>query len=375
MSYQDVYGDCCKLLFGTSCSRRMFKKDFCQPLEDWLFSEKTGGIKNNPDNIKLLKRIGVKELHPNLDFQQNRLMGMGARDLVIIENASGVVADIKNTQGFLERVFHSIIVKNTKNYKFLGSHSYDYDDDQDRNFHADMARKNITNPKGNYVVQMALNLANGGHYGVAIKNKNDVIVFESMSDRAYNKDFAKFAKRVFDIEPQIIEYDNYKCPQRTGGFTRDEDTDYQLQDMDAQNHFCYMWSIWFIHIMLSGKDPEEVLKTALIHNKTHPLVVIKRYIWAIINSFYPSTDSLVDVIHTAYTKGGKGITIEQSEKLAKFFLMNFRYIWSDIGTKTFQKFSIIPCKDLKKVRKFDINQCLEYSLQKSEYILDTSCDI
>ena len=56
-----------------------------------------------------------------------------------------------------------------------------------------------------------------------------------------------------------------------------------IQHVDSQNHFCYIWSIWFIQIYLRGGEQLYLdISNKLKIHKIIPLVVIKKYILSFI---------------------------------------------------------------------------------------------
>ena len=231
------------------------------------------------------------------------------------------------------------------------------------------------------ILHIGVEFTQGGHYGIAIKNGEKVIVFDSMQmggRSVYSSAFLQVAEDVFDIEPVILQNpaDETVCPQPTGGFVfvKKEDVDYieKIQDLDSQNHFCYLWAIFYFHVFISMGDNslDEIFE--ILYKKCIPsLAVIKRYIWSILHSLYPTDELFTSLIKEVISfSHGEEISDNDTDFFLKFFLLNFRYIWDDMGTKKFNLYSIIDC-DLKKFREMsNINQCLEYSVSEFNYVLD-----
>ena len=230
--------------------------------------------------------------------------------------------------------------------------------------------------KKGFILQIALDMEDfGGHYGIAILNTQELVVFDSIQRNGWSKYSAYFlqiAQDVFRIKPTLLAH---VCPQPTGGFvtTPTSSPDYlkHLQDMDSQNHFCYLWSIWYFHLYITG-GTQKILKT-FQELKIEPLVMIKRYIWAILHSFYPDHQKLSALIQETIQLSHpdmKDDLVMATEFITRFFTMHFRYVWDNCGGEQFHLYSIISC-DLKQVRSFDnINKCLDYSLEQVPYVLD-----
>lgn len=214
------------------------------------------------------------------------------------------------------------------------------------------------NKKGCIVSVFALNLGKkiGGHYAAFyydIKAK-EVDVFDSMqqSDKGsvYTPFFRQLGAHIFNVSISKSNITKDMCfnkelsLQFTGGFsdnpsvmvdkTEDklssEDKKFlNIQSTESQNHFCYMWSIWFIHLKLRGLD---ICKTAkeIREKKVDPLVVIKRYIWALFH----------------LNLNGTILANEIPAKHRRFFNHNFLAIWTNdpersfIRNDTFNRYSI-----------------------------------
>jgi hypothetical protein len=232
------------------------------------------------------------------------------------------------------------------------------------------------------ILHIGADLGEVGHYGIAIKNGKKVVVFDSMQvkgDSGYTAIFCQFAQDIFGIEPTVfLDPDKQTCPQPTGGFVNrepgesDEKYLYRLQDLHSQNHFCYLWAIWYFHVFITeGEEAIANIFQELLKKRIPPLVAIKRYIWSILHSFYPTDrklgELLTEVISTAHEQMVDKKTIDF---LTRFFMLNFRYIWDDMGTGNFQLYSVIEC-DLHKFRNMaNINECLKYSMEEVVYVLD-----
>ena len=343
------------------------------------------------------------EIFGNLDDEQQLLIETGSMPVVIVENASEFVSQMKNVHGFMEDIITYIIKDNKKKYVFLGSHTVqaivkdtwlskypDTDYDEIYNGVSDMSVKYdelVRNIKPKRIPNQAIlhigaDLGNVGHYGVAIKNGKKVVIFDSMQQKGvsqYTGIFCQFAEDIFGIAPSVlVDPTKETCPQPTGGFVdridgeSEESYLYRLQDLQSQNHFCYLWAIWYFHVfVVHGDKGISSIFENLQKNCIPPLVAIKRYIWSILHSFYPEDkklgELLTEVISYSHNKPVNKKTIEF---LTRFLMLNFRYIWDDLETGKFNLYSVIEC-DLMKFRSMiNINECLEYSLSEVVYNLD-----
>jgi hypothetical protein len=106
----------------------------------------------------------------------------------------------------------------------------------------------------------------------------------------------------FEILPVNIFKNEKQKLQSTGGFSgnspqfhdvyireygeRFTNNDIQKFGQDSQNHFCYMWCIWFLHMRTSFPSDiaDSILSTIGKHIESGvcvPLVIIKRYMYAL----------------------------------------------------------------------------------------------
>jgi hypothetical protein len=346
--------------------------------------------------------ITLPDVFGEMDKEQELLIEEGSQPVVVVENASEFVSQMKNVHGFIEQIITYIINDNKKKYTFLGSHTVpvvlkqkwidlyptsDYDMLYGENELTDTYDNIVKNVKPKRIPKQAIlhigaDLGKVGHYGIAIKNGNKVIVFDSMQIEGfsdYTAVFAQFAEDIFGIRPTVLaDPTKETCPQPTGGFVRrergesDESYLHRLQDLDSQNHFCYLWAIWYFHIFIAhGDDAVKGIFQKLHENCVPSLVVIKRYIWSLLHSFYPTDkklgELLTEVVSTEYEKK---IDKKTMDFLTRFFMLNFRYIWDDLGTRQFNLYSVIECDLLKFRNMTNTNECLEYSLGNVVYVLD-----
>lgn len=347
------------------------KKFFCTPLE-----------------------LTYPNIYGKLDREQKILIKEGAMTVVLLENASDIVRQVKDYGTFLEDIFAYILADNKSKYAFLGSYTFpDLEDGEEPVLKmVKEVKKKVKEKKTKYILHTAIELGGVGHYGVIIRNGKTVIVFDSMQHGGsshYTPTFMFIAQKLFGIEPitpRLPEF-VHECLQPTGGFVYPREKGEsqkswlaRVQNMDSQNHFCYMWAIWWAHLFITGgiKAPDNAVK--YIRQKCiHPLVVIKKYIWSILHMLFPTRKKLSTLFRKAIKNDTEiNVGAKDATFITNFFIMNFRNVWDDLNTNDptkFSRYTVIDC-DLSVVRKFNnINQCLKYSLSDVVYVIDNFCTI
>ena len=183
----------------------------------------------------------------------------------------------------------------------------------------------------------------------------------------YSPFFRQLAVHIFDVDVSSVKipecFTDELSLQITGGFgetnpviliknlvPKNLQRKLRIQSTESQNHFCYMWSLWYLHHKMMGIDPMKSAKE-ILEFKMDPLVVIKRYIWFI---FHQDLD-------------GKKLIDEIPRNYRRFFDHHFRSIWTNDPMRTFQvnydfnRYDV-PIKD--KPAPNTINDCLAASVRK-----------
>lgn len=232
-----------------------------------------------------------------------------------------------------------------------------------------------------------LNLTAGGHYGAIVCDMDSmkVHVFDSMSGE-YNEEyntsgteecFLEVARRIYTnakilkamkekIDPPKSRKFKFEIEatyqtfyfQPTGGFEEiivpvlesmeDEklQMDINIQHVESQNHFCYIWSTLFCHVYLRGKEGlwEEIQDT-MIELELEALVLIKKYILGFVNI----------------------IESKSNTKLlySDFFYKHFPRIWSNHKNPTELKFKLYDF-DYKQAKT--IIKCLDNIIDISDTV-------
>jgi hypothetical protein len=128
------------------------------------------------------------------------------------------------------------------------------------------------------------------------------------------------------------------------------------QVIASQNHFCYMWAMWYISLRLHGKNIEDVLpefdKSGVLsaelsnkstvtemkkytkhatewHNLFLPLVVIKKFIFCLMNKRGPVRDAFQTFI---------GCDKDKPCYAFEFFKAHFMSVWHNEISPTSSKF-------------------------------------
>lgn len=141
----------------------------------------------------------------------------------------------------------------------------------------------------------------GGHYSAYIYNveTQKVFMFDPMGNSAYINNFKQLARKIFGrVEIDIRECQSDLIFQPTGGFTGNDPSDLQRlpawdlfsenqkweyinQHAESQDHFCYMWSIWFIDAYVNHRVRKiNQIRKKIIDSDRNlmPVMYIKAYI-------------------------------------------------------------------------------------------------
>lgn len=329
-------------------------------------------------------------------MERTLICKLNALDLVLMENSNELfrlfMQEEENEYGTnLEHLMH-LICSQYPNAVYLPTDTFDIQEDKngswkmkksklngktlkaylDNSYKKMVDAKISSKSKSVIFTIIGLNLGEGGHYGAIVCDvaTKKVVVFDSMSgqyeNNYYNSGteqlFLTIARKIFNypktkkliggkltFEPAVIDY----ILQPTGGF---EDiispslTKYDLneklqriiniQHTDSQNHFCYIWSIWFCHIYLSGgMELFRSVITDMYSEDILPIVTIKKYILGFTHLL------------------GK---IDNS----KFFYYHFPRIWSNHLSPKSMDFKIY--KFSHKLAN-TIDSALNYSIDISKY--------
>ncbi len=304
---------------------------------------------------------------PALDKEELTLICNGALDLVLIEDASEVIRLALHRENIFEKILENIVSTNP-DYEFIRSETFpfymNYNTKQkhypDRN-PSSLADKEMYNETINsyrevleninknkkLVTILGTSLGNsGGHYAAFHYENGIVSIFDSMqienkrtarsgykSLGYYTAYFIQLAQDLFP-KSQVIVPDCIKdqlAIQLTGGFSEGQplavrdstklaDKDkilLSIQSTESQNHFCYLWAIWYIHLKVSDISVEDVMNK--LFTKIDPLVSIKRYAWCLVEL----------------------LKIKIDPRFQKFFYAHFLSIWSNVplGNKLSHNFA------------------------------------
>lgn len=341
------------------------------------------------------------EIYGKLDRSQELILEKYDKQrapLIVIENASDILRQIRDGSYFIEDVMEKILLDTKALFVFLGSYSFKQRDGgvpinlkAGRNsklikeLREKLSGKKITKA----ILHVAMDLGGVGHYGIIIMDEDKLIVFDSSlcdENQTYIDDFSSIAKAVFDMEPYQPTCPTVEqCLQLTGGFVQSYHPKFgseklrkwwlQVQSLNSQDHFCYMWAIWYAHLYITqglGKISQVIADIRM--RKIHPIIVVKKYIWGLVNNLYPDNDSLLNIIHHSVRyDSGKEVPVNTSKRLAKFFLMNFRGIWDDLGTGDYHRYDVVDCQISKFRQMKNVNEVMKYSLGDVIYRINEMC--
>lgn len=240
----------------------------------------------------------------------------GAYDLTLIEEASELFASYMSSGNNIEKLLQTIVSERRgrkddlgKYYEVLNSETFsDEVEDSEEKEEYDEVIKNYRKynevdrfkiEKKNMIALIALKIDDVGHYAVFIYDgiQNSVELFDSMQfgtcGSHYTPRFKEIASNIFGIDVSRVYHHNIPLPhvpQITGGFEYYEPlyaslhqtrvpNSVRIQVTESQNHYCYMWSIWYMHFRILGYNPVEIL-AEINKMKVDPLFVIKRYIYS-----------------------------------------------------------------------------------------------
>jgi len=282
---------------------------------------------NIPLEIQLPKYFG------KLDEEQKDLIcNKEALDLVLIENANEIYRQLVMRDnfisaggivGFIETILLNISSE-YKSIKVLDIMYFEYSYDKPHFNNKSITKlKQLLKKYSKCFVMIAVDLGEaGGHYISVLKNNNNIDVFDSMTPNGiYSKQFIN----ELNNNSQLIECLNIDYMlQETGGFPGELPIKYSNkkgykkfinQFTESQNHFCYMWNIWFLHLNLLGYNISEIVNKIKEYDSIH---IIKQYMWNLL-------------IYTGYIADIKEMYSELD--LSNFFIEHFQYVWT-VDTKS-----------------------------------------
>ncbi len=298
----------------------------------------------------------------------------GSYDLVLIERATETFREYMMKPNAIEDLLTRIVKASKLRAKTIIADTFPLSTtmtkSEEKKFNRllQVNRKNIEDAKQKYdfiVTLYAIDLKEaGGHWAAFFYDvkKNVVEVYDSMqiADYGHYTDFFDFLGKQLFIGAKVV-HPGCKLRdislQETGGFS--ENIPFAIQDMldqkiiskkqaewwsiqttESQNHFCYMWAIWYIHLRLQGYDFNKIISTIVKHKKFKSLYVIKSYIW--------------NIAHIGQPK----MVNKLSDK--KIFQDHFKSVW--LGSLKNKNISFTRY-ELEFNTAKTINECLTISLQ------------
>jgi hypothetical protein len=313
-------------------------------------------VHSNPHDYPIDKVTDIEDI--------DLICSHNAYDHILIEDASEIFRQVLLTENVIETILQNIIDQSgNNNVNYIHSETFpfyispeirsNYTEESNYNSSKPMKTKydkllNIyqkkiydkikKNPRMSIITILGVDLGySGGHFASFYYNNGEVYIFDSMqriegsysenikSAGYYTPYFEQLAKDIFVganvMVPNCISSE--LTVQYTGGFP--QNLPYKviisklpkknkelisLQSTENQNHFCYLWSIWWLHLKITGYNFEQILNNS---KNLDPLIIIKRYGWCLVKNL-----RLFDYV-------------EESNKLYEnFYDRHFLSIWSNV---------------------------------------------
>lgn len=252
------------------------------------------------NDVSLIKFFKLPENY-QYDAEETDLISYGASPLISIEHISEIFKGVMFDEDNMETILRTICEENGRDdITILPSYTFPLTKNGLKPYSIlkfkkvfEHFRKNI-NTK--YMVALiGYDQEEVGHYNAFIwdlKEKN-VIIFDSLFP---SKEYLPYAKTIVrNLTPEfklvIPSFTERLSLQYTGGnsenyplylsshiayMTEESIRRISLQSPESQNHFCYMWCIWFVHSYILGYDIVN-LASYVWKKNLDPLTVIKSY--------------------------------------------------------------------------------------------------
>lgn len=309
------------------------------------------------------------------------------RDIDI--GTSGYVAFMQEGKNF-ETIIKKIIGINNKNIYGLDSNLFYYDEINEnivkkyRNKYLKQIKTVRELREGKIITILATANEEGEeHYAAYLydNSQETVEIFDSAigagDPSAFEKMFKKLGELLFNWIPKKNVYlvqNKYGCPkfpfQYKGGFvpeTIDWDETYAVQ-----NVYCHTWSLWFLHMRLSGFTSVQIIcLRGLTPDRLYPLCIIKQYSRCILyHVFQKSFKKKLDF--SIGTPTGSLMDSEDVSFNLKTIYDKLGYIWNKKNQKAFKLPSLASddfmlCA-IKSVPIFDTQNPCYY-----KYAFDNKC--
>lgn len=335
---------------------------------------------------------GIKPYNTYWSTEDEDLIINNAADLVMIENASEIMRTVMMDKDSIELILKTIAAQYSVSYMPSESFFNEFVDDtcvingeKLRKKAKEYKKELDSRPKNKVCIGIiAIDLGKiGGHYAAIIYNPkfHEVVLFDSMQTDVcgspHTWQFECIINLIFDDSAKKIkitrttkflkDFTKELSLQKTGGFINEDNLPYSLtlddnvssedkaiimsQSTENQNHFCYMWAIWFIQHYLKGKDVVDSAKD-LFKRNIDPLVAIKVYIWQIFNMKLIAEDG-----------GEINLRGLIPKKLQDYFDKHFLSIWTNDPKRSFSISTNFRRYDIPRPKApANIESCLISSL-------------
>ena len=314
-------------------------------------SYKFSGVPTNPKFKKINLAIPLEityGMYREYDVDQIKILENGGLDLILIENASGMLLNWLNTKRKMELLILRLIkeAKEEANISVLPSATFkEYHLKEDITRYKNLMPLNVFGGSGDkYITSYSIDLAKPGdesvgHYGAFIytKSTKKLVIFDSMgSYSVYVKLFTQIGREIFDVANNNISVFKF-CPQPTGGFSGNPPPQVagtpsytrskkevkeliNLQHVNSQDHFCSAWTLWYFSRILFSTPIELQNEIKITKTGESLLGMIKTFIYGLVLM-------LDKVPHFADNA---------------FFKAHFLSYWSGTQLTHFQRMRILP---------------------------------
>lgn len=325
------------------------------------------------------------ERYGDMDTYHNYLLSIDKLEMILAENASTLLAETVLASGsrVIERLLERIVMENDGGVVFP---AFTFPNDPE-GFASTIkvAREEFKTIEDTSIIYAVLGIDLGdigGHHCAMIYEDGTVTLFDPMQCGAHSEYVERFkhiAHEVFmteDVHIQPLDSELGYTLQHTGGWMHNPpphvemdgnnvmtDNFYEMNHItekrskmstddkfelvytssEVQNHFCYMWCIWYLHVVIAGYDINHVIETYM--HGIDPLVIIKTYTWCLLT----------------YTNIKREISLE------RFFNDNFKLaLLYNLNAEGFMRMKVCQLTFPSKNDLKHINDCLTYSFQSTK---------
>lgn len=311
----------------------------------------------------------------SLDDEDQQIVCRGGLPFILIEDASEIFRETVQTGTNLEKML-DFVFSEFPDVGFVPSITFNFATHKTNISNVKwLIEQMITSGEYQYIVgihslDLESNGAEGGHYAMFLADLNYQIVyyFDSMqtsqTQSVFSDKFQSVALRLFPrFKPKLIncQLEKWYSFQATGGFLVEQeydetDEEFEIRQMstERQNHFCYIWSIFFLHHIVSNiktqtpYDTISQLMKKFYKENYNPIFIIKRYAYLLFLCV--------------------GLEQQLSEYNSLFFITHFPNVWMYFPRKHLYGICRISFPSISKIKQMSPKEILNFSTQIVSYI-------